>query len=335
MNTETKYSDYTVEDFVQDDDFRKWVLSRDETASVFWTNFMKNFPGKREAVELACQIVEAVVFEETKYREEEYKNSLNFLKAYLSRKTTQRKRSLWLNRAAAILVLPLLMAGSYFYLNLPDKDPQTVQYIVPRGEKSNMILSDGTRIWLNSGSTLSYESNGKQVRKVYLTGEAFFDVTKNKGKPFLVETENYTIKVYGTQFNVRAYDDMTCSETILKEGMVTISLEGQKTVKLKPGQRFFLNKEKRYEISDVNPDLYLNWKENILKISNEELESLVIRIERWYGVKIQIEDFERVKHLRYTLTIKTESLREMLELMKYVTPFSYEINGENVTLKYH
>ncbi|MGV8096098.1 MAG: FecR family protein [Mangrovibacterium sp.] len=336
MNTETKYSDYTVEDFVQDADFRKWVLSDDEIASVFWTDFMKNFPDKKESIELAYQIVEALIIEEKACTEEDYEDSLHFLKEYLSRKIRQRKRSLWWSRAAAVFLLPLLMAGTYLYLNLrTDESPQTIRHIVPAGEKSNVVLNDGTSVWLNSGSTLSYETNSRHVRKVRLAGEAFFEVVKNPKKPFLVETKNYTVKVYGTQFNVKTYDDMTCSETILKEGIVTIFLEDREAVNLKPGQRFFLNKEKRYEISDVNPDLYLNWKENILKISNEELESLVIRMERWYGVKIQIEDFERVKHLRYTLTIKTESLREMLELMKYVTPFSYEINGENVTLKYH
>lgn len=336
MNIKNNYLNYTTEDFVQDDDFRKWILSPDETTAIFWTNFINNFPEKREAVELGRQIVEVLVFEETAYRKEDDKDSLHSLKEYLSRKTKQRKLALWLKRAAAVLLLPLLMAGTYLYIHrLSDETPPIVQHIVPLGEKSNVILSDGTRVWLNSGSTLSYESNGKQVRKVHLTGEAFFDVTKNNKIPFLVETKNYVITVHGTQFNVNAYEDKAFSEIILKEGLIAILFGKTEEVILKPGQRFFLNKEKKYSLSDVNPDLYLNWKENTLRISNEELGDLIIRMERWYGITIQVEDFDKVKHLRYTLTIKTESLREMLELMKYVTPLSYEINGENVVLKYH
>ncbi len=335
MNAENKYANYTVEDFVEDADFRDWVASNDEITAPFWKSLMENFPHKQETIKLAYQIAEALIVEEKACPKEDYSDSMNFLKEYLSRKTRQKKQSLWWSRAAAIFLLPLLLAGMYLYLDLhADENPQTIRHIVPDGEKGKIVLNDGTEIWLNSGSTLSYESNGKPVRKVYLTGEAFFDVKKNRATPFLVETENYTVKVYGTQFNVRTYDDMTASETILKEGIVTICLENQKTVKLKPGQRFSLNKEKRFEISNVNPDLYLNWKDHILKISNETLEDLIIRMERWYGVNIRVEDFERVKHVRYTLTIKTESLREMLGLMNYVTPFNYEINGENVILKY-
>jgi ferric-dicitrate binding protein FerR (iron transport regulator) len=102
-----------------------------------------------------------------------------------------------------------------------------------------------------------------------------------------------------------------------------------------PGQRFFLDERGKYTLSQIEPDLYLSWKDNVLRISNESLQDLVIRMERWYGVRIRVEEFDRVKDLRYTLTIKTESLREMLDLMKYVTPFDYQIDGENVTLNYN
>ncbi|MDD4189958.1 MAG: FecR domain-containing protein [Mangrovibacterium sp.] len=336
MNAENKYAGYTVEDFVQDADFRSGVLSCDEISTAYQKNLTEIFPHQRKAIEQAYQIVKALVIEEKAHPNENFSDSLEFLIKHLSRKTRRKKLSLWWSRAAAILLLPLLMAGVHFYSKLyPDESPQTIRHIVPDGEKSKVVLNDGTSIWLNSGSTLSYQTNAGCVREVSLTGEAFFDVVKIPDKPFLVKTKDYTVEVYGTQFNVRAYDGRTASETILKEGIVTISLKNQKTVKLEPGQRFSMNHENRYEISTVNPDLYLNWKDQILKISNEALEDLIIRMERWYGVKIRVEDFERVRHLRYTLTIKTESLREMLALMNYVTPFSFEINGEDVVLNYH
>ena len=99
---------------------------------------------------------------------------------------------------------------------------QVVQYVVPVGQKSKVILADGTQVWLNSGSTLSVSIDNTNRRKVQLSGEAYFDVTKDKKSPFIVNTKDYAVKVYGTQFNVRSYDDQTGSETILKEGSVWI-----------------------------------------------------------------------------------------------------------------
>jgi len=170
---------------------------------------------------------------------------------------------------------------------------------------------------------------------VHLSGEAFFDVVKDKKHPFQVETSNYTVKVYGTKFNVRAYSDSNESETVLKEGLVSIVTGNNDEVKLLPGQLFSMDENKKVTLAEVNPELYLSWKDNLLKINNERLQDLIIRMERWYSVKIHVKDIEQVKDLRYTLTIKTESLREMLGLMNFVTPLKYEINGENVSLRYN
>jgi hypothetical protein len=91
---------------------------------------------------------------------------------------------------------------------------------------------------------------------------------------------------------------------------------------------------KKSTVTEVNPDIYLSWKDNVLKINNEKLQDLLVRMEHWYGVKIVVKDYDQVKDMKYTLSIKTESLREMLDLMSYVTPLSYKIEGENVTLQY-
>ena len=118
--------------------------------------------------------------------------------------------------------------------------------------------------------------------------------------------------MYGTQFNVFDCEKTQESEVILKEGSVSVLINNQEELKLQPGQRFFLNDKKKYTVTTVDPDLYLSWKDNVLRINKEKLQDLIIRMERWYGINIRIEDFEQVKDLRYTLTIKTESLREML-----------------------
>lgn len=340
MEVESKYKYYTVEDFVQDDDFRCWINSPNEILISFWTNFQKDYPEKSESIFQASRIVKAIFIEESVIFPEEYQDSLGQLKNYLDKKSSNNTAAKWLTinwrNVAAVLLLPILAVSIYLYTSkiLIQPSGQVIQYVVPYGQKSKVILADGTQVWLNSGSTLSVSMDRNNRRKVQLIGEAFFDVTKDKSVPFLVETKDYFVKVFGTQFNVRAYKDQSESETILKEGSISIFTHSNEEIKMAPGQRFFLENTKKYSMSEVNPDIYMSWKDNVLKINNEKLQDLLVRMEHWYGVKIQVDNYDRVKDLKYTLTIKTESLREMLDLMSYVTPLTYKIEGEDVILKY-
>jgi len=337
-----QYEDYAVQDFVLDSNFRRWVTDPDDIDDFFWEAFQKDYPGQTDSVHTAKQIVKALSFAEETIEREEYQSSLNILKNRISERKQKSNRiklfTQWWAKVAAILILPFIAVSLYFFFThspIKDNEEKMVQYIVPNGQKSNIILADGTSVWLNSGSKLTYPlTDSPSERKVYLIGEAYFNVTKDKKRPFLVETGDYTVKVYGTSFNVRAYAGQNESETILEEGSISILTPDKQEIKMIPGQRFLLNHDKKYQLSIVNPDMYVCWKDNILKVNNEELQHLIIRLERWYGVKIKVADFEKVKNIRYTLTIKTESFREMLELMKYVTPFTYSIDGEEVTLDY-
>jgi len=340
MKIDSKYQNYSVEDFVEDKDFRCWINSPNKILNSFWLNFQRDYPEKSESVEQASQIVKALYIEERAIPREEYQDSIDQLKVYLEKKSLNINKVKWLSvnwrNVAAVLLLPVIAINIYLYTSKPQHQTsgQVVQYVVPEGQKSKVILADGTQVWLNSCSTLSVSMDNSSRRKVQLIGEAYFDVAKDKKVPFLVETKDYSVKVYGTQFNVRAYNDQNESETILKEGSVSILTNSKEEIKMAPSQRFLLDSGKKHTISEVNPDLYLSWKDNVLKINNEKLQDLVVRMEHWYGVKIQINDYERVKDLKYTLTIKTESLREMLDLMNYVTPITYKIEGENVVLQY-
>ncbi|MFA5329812.1 MAG: FecR family protein [Prolixibacteraceae bacterium] len=342
MIKDSIYKDFTVEEFVQDKDFISWIVSPNEVTDGFWLNFQKEYPDKSESIELARRIVNALHFDETKIGREEYKDSLDSLKNY-QRKSSERKNSgsgifIRFSKIAAILLIPILAVNIYYLLNnrYDQTATQTIKYIVPEGQKSNVILADGTSVWLNSGSTLTVDANSPaDIRKVKLSGEAYFEVVKDKQAPFLVETKDYTVKVYGTKFNVCSYDNSVSSQTTLKEGSISIITNTQDEIKVLPEQQFTLNNQKTYSLSKVNPDLFISWKDNVLKIDNEKLEDLVVRMEHWYGVQIHVDQFERVRDLRYTLTIKTESLKEMLEMMNFVTPVKYKIDGENVNLKYY
>ncbi|MCK9412637.1 MAG: FecR family protein [Prolixibacteraceae bacterium] len=338
MKIDSKYKNYTVDDFVQDKDFRCWINSPNEILSSFWLNFQRDYPEKSELVELASQIVKALFIEERAISKDEYQGSIDQLKTYLDKRKYKAFRlSVNWRNVAAVLLLPVMALSIYLYTSrtLNQASGRVVQYIVPDGQKSKVILADGTQVWLNSGSTLSVSMDNDNQRKVQLSGEAFFNVTKDRKVPFLVETKEYSVKVYGTQFDVRVYKDQIESETILKEGLISILTNSKKEIKMSPGQRFFLDSEKKYTLSEVNPDIYMSWKDNVLKINNEKLQDLLVRLEHWYGVKIKVDNYDRVKDLKYTLTIKTESLKEMLDLMNYVTPLNYKIDGESVILKYN
>jgi ferric-dicitrate binding protein FerR (iron transport regulator) len=340
MNNVSKYKDYSVEDFIDDIDFRNWICSPTEILNSFWTEFQKQHSDKVLEINQARKIVETIIFEEKKIPQEQMQESLDYLLTYLSNKTpTNNKvvsfRSIW-NKVAAILLIPLLVSSVYFvYQSQTFRTSAQIKYVVPVGQKSNVILADGTSVWVNSGSTLSISTEySRKTRKVYLTGEAYFEVTKDNKHPFIVETKNYSVKVYGTKFNVRAYDYQKTSETVLKEGAISVLANTNEEINILPGQRFLINANKQYSISEVNPENYMEWKDNVFKINNEKLEDLISKMEHWYGVEINVENLEHVKNLRYTLTIKTESMKEMLELMSFVTPLTYKIDGEKINLKY-
>lgn len=345
MNFDTKYKEYTVEDFIDDKDFRRWVTKPNEKMDLFWNSLIDEFPEKSTDIEEAAKLVKALCFEEEFISANDYQQSLYELKTYQEEKKNLRvqvrKIFALVRNIAAILMVPVLLFSIYQSLDNQDSlsvltknSNQVIKYIVPSGQKSSVILADGTKVWLNSGTTLSVPMSESRKRNVYLEGEAFFDVVKNEKVPFVVDTKDYSVKVFGTQFDVRSYKYKAESETILKEGSISIVTKGNEEIKMAPGQAFFVDKEQKHVIAEVNPDIYISWKDNLLKIDNEELQDLLIRMEHWYGVKIHVENYEMVKNLKYTLTIKTESLREMLDLMCYVTPLTYKINGDQVNLKY-
>ena len=245
MKIDSKYKNYTVDDFIQDNDFRCWINSPNEISSSFWLNFQRDYPEKSEMVEQASQIVKALFIEERDISKDEYQESIDQLKTYLDKRSSDKNKAFrlsvnWRN-VAAILLLPVMALSIYLYTNrtLNQTSGRVVQYVVPDGQKSKVILADGTQVWLNSGSTLSVSMDNDNRRKVKLSGEAFFDVTKDKEVPFLVETKEYTVKVYGTQFDVRVYNDQIESETILKEGSISILTNSKKEIKMSPGQRVF------------------------------------------------------------------------------------------------
>ena len=206
---------------------------------------------------------------------------------------------------------------------------------VPNGERSQILLYDGTKVWLNSGTKFKYPvAFSRHTRDVFIEGEAFFDVAKDKEHPFIVNAGKLKVEVLGTRFNVCAYPEDGEFFTTLEEGSVNAvnTANGQQVV-LKPGEQVILNCENNgLKYQKVNTDLYTSWKENLLRFDDAPFEEVIKKMERWYDIKITVDPAIDTRE-RYTMTIKTESLREMLQLVSRTTKINYEIKENMVLIK--
>ncbi|MDR0863841.1 MAG: FecR family protein [Candidatus Symbiothrix sp.] len=277
---------------------------------------------------------------------------------------------LYIPQVAAAVVIFMLGIFSYHYYS-QFQSPEVAYYetIVPLGAKSQIVLTDGTKIWLNAGSRLRYPTTySVSNRNVFLEGEAFFEVATNKSLPFEVKTSMLNVKATGTAFNVKAYPGDSIIETILVEGTVEVSrmqnnAGDEPAVSLQPKQRLTLLKntnEILLESKPVNgmaqeskPDLqkemlkhipqakevpattnYMiatSWKDKRWLIEGEELGSLAVKLERRYNVKISFAD-NSLRYFRFTGTLEDDPIESVLKAMAQVAPVEYEFTGSEFVL---
>lgn len=238
---------------------------------------------------------------------------------------------------AAIVVLAVgitwFVQEQCFNSPLPEVG-QINEVICPAGQITEIVLSDGTRVWLNSESKISYPSAfNAQNRSVQLDGEAFFEVTKNAGTPFFVKTQKIDIKVLGTSFNVDAFGENQFIETTLVEGKVELKNKSGSTItEMVPGQmaRYDINAN-GILLSNVDTRFYSSWKEGKMTFFNEPLEVIITKLERWYNVKFSF-DSEEIKAYRFSGTIlKYKPLDQVLQIIKLSSPIDYRmvVNSED------
>lgn len=238
----------------------------------------------------------------------------------------------YFQRAAAILILPLI-AFSVFYYNKQKVDHLQVAQVTntvetPLGMRSSLILPDSTKVWLNAGSKISFPvvfSNEKRL--VSLSGEAYFEVKKNKKWPFVVATKNISVLVTGTTFNCNAYPENDQVQTVLVEGEVTIANSSATALKsLNPGELAVYNK-KDGQITKKKTDLqkYIAWKNGKLMFRDDKMDKVVEKLERWYNVEFIIADKEIADYV-YTATFVDESLDQVLKMLSISAPIRYTIS---------
>ena len=238
--------------------------------------------------------------------------------------------------AAAILVVGLLIGNlvQYHYSKHIKFDYTA---IAPEGSVSELILPDGTVIFLNSASEIRYASNmDRNSREVYLKGEAWFDVQKSKDIPFLVHTSYYDVRVMGTEFNVKAYAEDDEVVTTLEEGSILVqstkNLKLIHDVSLVPGEQLVYNKrQKSLRVSEVKARLFTSWKDNKLIFINMSLGELVTLLERKYGISITVED-EQILSYHYDGTIRNQTIIEVLDILQKTLPINYVIKDQEVVI---
>lgn len=265
-------------------------------------------------------------------------------------------------KIASIVIISISLSWlafslSYYRASLFAKN----EIITPKGSKTQIMLPDGTKVWLNSGSNLTYYSDyNKQKREVVLSGEAFFEVIKNPDKPFVVKTGKINIKAYGTSFNVKSYPSDLFVETTLLNGKVTIEqVATKKTLAiLKPNQKsiFYkenigpnlikilkLNKQENSKdsiieintdenilLTQTNTETVTAWKEQKLYFSSETFDEIATKLERWYGVNIHLQSDELLNERFTGKFTHNEPLVQVLEAIKITTPISYSIKLNDV-----
>lgn len=250
--------------------------------------------------------------------------------------------------AAVIAIAYLLGALSMYFIHTKPQQrgvavSKEIIVKAPLGSKTEVELSDGTKVWLNSGSEIRYPAIFDQnQRDIHLIGEAYFDVEKNGKTPFFVHTDDIDIKVLGTRFNVKSYTEEELVETTLEEGSISINKKGSDQIlKLQPKEKaiFVKNIEKMptkaaerfVVVEDIDTEIYTCWRNKKLVFKREKLSTLAIKMERWYNVQISVGN-KKLADEMVTGKFENESVEQALQALQISMPFKYQINKNQITI---
>lgn len=235
-------------------------------------------------------------------------------------------------KVAAVLVIGLIASTIALYHQAkPDLSVVVTETVTtPYGARTSFKLPDGSEVWLNSGSTISFPRQYTKIRNVELVGQAYFHVVKD-GKPFVVKTGYGSVEVMGTSFDVKAYENDDFKTTLV-EGSVKVRDRSNQVATLKPGQQSVITSASGFSTACVNTDVVTSWREGRLTFVNEPFANVAKNLERWYNVKIELQG-DRLKKLGYTGTIEMETFGEVLELINTTTPIKYKFDKKSRILK--
>jgi transmembrane sensor len=336
------YDDYKIEDFLSDPEFKNWVLHPTDSSQLFWKNWMESHSNQKRAIQSAREIILSLKYQSAEKisieeREGALKKVLNKQKTNLEYNNILRIPKIYYRVAAAIL---FLTSVSFYVIDQNIKGSENVQQPIaqivkenPKGQKTKIILPDGSKVWLNSESRLEYPSVFTGKRQVSLRGEAFFEVTENPNKPFEVFSNGVLTTALGTSFNINAFE-----ENSVVVGLVTgkISVETNNTLKedrvfANPGEMVVYNANSRFLNVQHYANLdFMQWTNRIIVFKRANYQQIKKKLERWYDVTINVKNAD--KKMTFTGEFENESLELILERMAFVEKFDFEIKGKQVDI---
>ena len=275
----------------------------------------------------------------SKIKEDKFKVQVEINKDLQSQIQKSSKRNI-LYKLAAILAIPIALTISWYIVqnqNNNFEENQFCEISSPKGNVSKCLLPDGTEVWINTGSTITYNTNNfnKDIREVKLDGEAYFKVSKNIEKPFKVITPLGNVKVTGTEFNLKSYSESNKFETVLDEGSVELCFlsNNRQYVDLLPGEKAVYNSKKnKIIITQVDSEIYSSWRNGEIIFKDATLNDLIIELERIYDIKFYLVNKEIGEFRFRGMFCYNNNLIDALEKIKKTAKLDYYIENKEVRL---
>jgi ferric-dicitrate binding protein FerR (iron transport regulator) len=265
--------------------------------------------------------------------------ALKIVMKQISKKSTIVLLWKYFQTAAAILIIPLVLGGLFWQKYFTTEKANLVykEVFTSNGTRLSFNLEDGTKVWLNAGSSLKYpEKFTNKQRLVFLKGEAYFEVKSDESKPFIVNTQSIAVRATGTKFNVRAFLDQNLTEVSLLSGKVSVFKSGEtdnSTISiLKPNQHLAYNitsQQGKVEEGDIYR--YIAWHDGKLIFRNDPLSDVLDRIGEFHNIHFQCSD-KKLLEYRFHITFQNESLDEILEILKASSPIDFKIIKRHTNL---
>lgn len=332
-------------DLLKDEFFVRWVKNPDRESNEYWNRWIKQNPDKLEMLNRAKDIIKSFHWKKRfEMQEEDYHAILDKL-IYFNNihksgagedKKNDPKRSAWIWMAASIIFIAAIATGVYFQVVDTEKKEVPLEYItkvIPKGVKATVSLPDGSVVKLNSLSVLKYPARfSDSLREVFLSGQAFFSVTKNARAPFIVNTQNFSTKVLGTSFDVRSYEEDTEQHVAVVTGKVFVETTKGLSETLTPNEMTVYNRSNEMIVkTGFRFDDVLGWKDGIIQFNDATFPEVLKQLSRWYGVEFTIEDNLTIEG-RYTGSFKNESLENVLKGVSFSSHFDFNINNKEVLI---
>ena len=344
-NKKIPLEEYQFDHFILDDSFVNFVLNKKQADILKWEQWFLQNPKNKETALEAKAIILTLRFKKQElsgdfvYSEWYKLNS----RLHLEKTTTplyNRKilrKKIW--QYAAVASILLFFAGAIYYYTSSHKSQEVLysqEVDVPKGKINKIILPDSTLVYINADSKLKYSNfSGQQNREVFLEGEAYFDVTHDAKKPFIVHTAENDITVHGTAFNVYAYPAENIFRTSLERGNITVSHNKEKAVLLKVKQTYIFNKESKQSSVIETPDVTScsAWKDGIITFRNQRFADMLHTLARTCNVTFELHN-KKVGNIRFTGSFSSnDNIDLILGVVKTTTPFDYERFQDTIIIK--